>query len=750
MSVAAAVSALAGVPGPVTTVEEWNGLPTFMVNGRPHMSTSFETYVPNVRHFRQMSEAGATVFGFPTNAGEEPWWHSTPTWVGPGVWDFSELDESVGKILEANPRAYIMPRINVSEPAWWCEENPDELMVFDDGTTDQLEPHRLWPALKSRKIASIASARWRRDMSASLRRLIDHIQSSPYADRVFGYQVFGQATEEWYHYTSGGRQLSDYSVHMRRAFQDWLRCRYGTEEALRASWGKDVTFDTAEVPTREERLSDPRRGAFRDPRTEMNVVDFYAFYNEIIPETIDLFCGVVKESCEGTKVVGAFYAYMFEFAGNAESGHLAVQKLLQSHNVDFIVVTASYGNRQLGTGGSILRSPHTSLRLHGKLWYEDNDTVSFLFPEVSQRIGDAEWERSKVVLAATDTAEESKWIYQRGAGFVLGNGVYQALFDLHGGYYDHPELLRTVSDIYRMFNESAKYDRRSAGEILVIADERSVMYNRPRSPLLSQNLYDPPYRMIKLGAPYDAVYLNDLERLDTRPYKFFVVLNAYCLDARQKALLEEKVRGPGGTVLWVYGPGLFAPGEATPEVPSEVTGISLRVDPYGEPVSPRIRLEENTDTFVDRLTAAAIREVGPEAAAAGAAWADDPDATVLGRDAEGRPTLVQKKTDRGTSLYSVTASLPSDFYREAARAAGVHIYNDRNDTLYVSQGYLTVNADGAGTRELRFPGPVTLHDPFTDEVLAEGVETFALSLRDKETRILRLERLTRPTDDEKE
>ncbi len=46
MSVAAAVSALAGVPGPVTTVEEWNGLPTFMVNGRPHMSTSFETYVP--------------------------------------------------------------------------------------------------------------------------------------------------------------------------------------------------------------------------------------------------------------------------------------------------------------------------------------------------------------------------------------------------------------------------------------------------------------------------------------------------------------------------------------------------------------------------------------------------------------------------------------------------------------------------------------------------------------------------------
>ncbi len=232
----------------------------------------------------------------------------------------------------------------------------------------------------------------------------------------------------------------------------------------------------------------------------MAVIDFYQYYNELMAETIDYFCGVVKGATNRQKVVGAFYAYMFEFAGNPESGHLAVQKLLQSTELDFIVVTASYGQRQLGSGGSILRSPHTSLLLHRKLWYEDNDNVSFLFPQVAKRIGDQEWERSKVVLAATDTVEENKWIFQRGAGFSLASGVHQSFFDLHGGYFDHPQIMADVKDLYGLFTRAEAHDLSSAAEILVVADERSVMYTTRHSQLLQQNLYDPPYRLIKCGA----------------------------------------------------------------------------------------------------------------------------------------------------------------------------------------------------------------------------------------------------------
>ena len=730
-----------GVPGPRTTVENFNGLPTFMIDGHPHMSTSFETYVPSVKHFRQMAEAGATVYGFPTNAGEEPYWHSTPTWVGVDVWDFSELDESVAKILEADPDAYIMPRINVSEPEWWRELHPEELMVFDDGTTAFRKPYRLWPAKTSRTIASIASQRWRDDMSASLRRFIEHVQQAPYADRVFGYQIFSQATEEWYHYTTGRDQFSDYSPHMTRAFQEWLKRKYTTNDALSAAWGRAETFDAVVVPSRARRTAERDERAFRDPATEMDVIDFYACFNEIMPETIGLFCAVAKEASGGTKVVGAFYAYMFEFAGNPESGHLAVEKLLQSDHLDFIVVTASYGSRQLGTGGSILRSPHTSLKLHGKLWYEDNDNVSFLFPEVSKRMGDAEWERSKVVLAATDTAEESKWIYQRGAGFVLGNGVYQALFDLHGGYFDNPELLDAVAGIYRVFQESSAYDRTSCSEILVVADERSALYCTDRSPLLFQSLYAPPYRLIKCGAPYDSVYLNDLALVDMTPYRFVIVLNAYCVDEAQEDLLRTKVMTDGRTVLWIQAPGLFRPGALRPDGPAALTGIALERNRAAGLAGAQMKLAATDHPVVAELRARAIDTWGPDQPAAEPIDIADADAAVIATTPDGSaPMLVSKSFEDWTSVYSPTGDLPTDVFRALARWAGVHIYNDRNDTVYVSNSYLTVNADGAGDRTLHFPTRLDAYDAVSGETLATAATELSVPLRDKETRILRLDR----------
>ena len=144
---------------------------------------------------------------------------------------------------------------------------------------------------------------------------------------------------------------------------------------LQAAWNKpSITFETVIVPSREERF-DLGQGTFRDPAKKMNVIDFYLFYNEIIPETIDYFAAIIKEVTGGTKVAGAFYGYMYEFRGDPEYGHNALEQYNKSKNLDFIFVTASYGNRQFATGGDYTRSPASSVRLHNKLWYHDNDVV---------------------------------------------------------------------------------------------------------------------------------------------------------------------------------------------------------------------------------------------------------------------------------------------------------------------------------------------------------------------------------------
>lgn len=75
--------------------------------------------------------------------------------------------------------------------------------------------------------------------------------------------------------------------------------------------------------------------------------------------------------------------------------------------------------------------------------------------------------------------------------------------------------------------------------------------------------------------------------------------------------------------------------------------------------------------------------------------------------------------------------------RALARQAGVHLYNDRDDTLYASRSYFALNADGAGERALRFTKAVDLFDPFTGDTIARRVTGLVRDLRDNETWLIR-------------
>lgn len=168
------------------------------------------------------------------------------------------------------------------------------------------------------------------------------------------------------------------------------------------------------------------------------------------------------------------------------------------------------------TGGDYARSPAWSVRLHGKLWYHDNDVVSFLAPQVLGRVGISDGEREErsvrhhlTVLGYTPTVEQTRWMYRRSMGFALASGAYESYFDLHGGYYDHPELMAEVERLNRLAARSARWDRRSSAQVLVVADEASCSYASFRSELLGQALRDTQPRLIKIGAPADHILLGD-------------------------------------------------------------------------------------------------------------------------------------------------------------------------------------------------------------------------------------------------
>ena len=108
-------------------------------------------------------------------------------------------------------------------------------------------------------------------------------------------------------------------------------------------------------------------------------------------------------------------------------------------------------------------------------------------------------------LGVTETPQETIWQYRRGAGFMLGNGIYQSFFDLHGGYFDDPQLLAEIKRLNTLLADAKDHDCSSVAEILVVSDEPSCSYATFESGFLQQTLQPAQVQLAKLGAPHDSI-----------------------------------------------------------------------------------------------------------------------------------------------------------------------------------------------------------------------------------------------------
>ena len=261
-------------------------------------------------------------------------------------------------------------------------------------------------------------------------------------------------------------------------------------------------------------------------------------------------------------------------------------------------------------------------------------------------------------------------------------------------------------------------------------------------------------QLAKLGAPHDSILVDDLALADMNRYKLVVFLNCFHLNDAQRQLIRRKVLNRNRAVLWCYAPGLFNGATASVEAMRYLTGLRLVRAGKPDRVRARIALNEAGAQLYSQTQA---RPVGVAEAAAGNSdtaalpaiighehvWAqlisvEDPQAIVLGH-LEGRSdvALAMKHLKHWTSVSTLNPVLPATFLRGLARQAGVHLYNNRDDTLDASRSYLSVNADGSGERTLRFPKPTYLFDVFSGGHVARRVTSFVHAFQDKKTLLIR-------------
>ena len=454
-------------------VKNHRGVPTLYINDAPIPGFAYITYRTYNSRYGEFSALGCQLYSMPVFFGEQT--INETTQIPPmakGIFDgdepdFSLFDADVHKILDACPTAYIFPRVNMSVPKKWEQSHPDECCDFA-----YAEHHR----------ACFSSDAWAQETCRMLGIFIDHVNASPYREHIVGYQLAGGNTEEWFPFDMRG----SVGRRSREAF-----ARYCTERGL------DGT-DT-----------DQKR-----------------FYSDMMAHRILQFCAYAKEKTDRQLVIGCFYGYTMECPA-PEHCHHALGMLLASDDVDFLCSPISYNAlRPVGMDHANML-PIDSVKLHGKLYFAENDTRTHLSraPNELPAYNGPIWFGPD----CDSTCEIIRMHFSR----ALTHGHAMWWFDMWGGWYDDERYLSLLRRCREITTDAVEHDRTSRAEIAVFADE--CAYSQPGA--IGHLNYAIRKTLGMIGAPYDIYLIDDYRTVRDR-YRAYIFLQPAPTPAVTEAIAD--------------------------------------------------------------------------------------------------------------------------------------------------------------------------------------------------------------------
>ncbi len=738
-----------------------NGKPALYVNNELTGQVFAAPYRPDESYFRDFLGAGIRIFSIYLHF----------DWTGPEEYDFSGIDRKLDKYLSIAPDALFIPRILLTPGDWWCEQFPEDITMRDDGSPAGMFGRPCHP--------SLASEHYRELSYKAMKAFINYVESK-YGDNILGYQPGNGFGGEWLMFNSfwearPGRPapqkfgVEDYSPVAREAFRIWLKNKYGNARKLRRAWNdQKVTFETAEPPGEVERYS-PTHGIFFDPAKGMRVPDFFSFFNDITADVLLENCRWVKELTGGRKIVGVFYGYLwcnFPNLSVNHTGHLGLQRVLESGYVDFLASPYTYDNKQIGGPNNSQTLPENAL-LHGKLYLNEVDTETHLH----QR----QWRWGNSLNNPT-TWEETKALLIRDYAYSMTKGFGLWWTDLHGGNFQDKDILDLIRQLKETDEQYLTADKGSDPGIAVILDEETFKYFGDGEPLFNALLTaQKQWQLGFTGAPWEPYLLTDIGNPDMKDYRVYIFLNTFRVTDRQRKEIHRKLRRNRATAVWVYAPGYIRDEGLSLSAMSELTGIHLKEDSSAGELRIEItnfdhpytnNLEKGfvygTDVNVDSIIRwydhriylkdprdPPLRRDLPGFRISPRFYSDDNQAVVLGELAgPDKAGLVVKKQASGwTSVYSAAPIIPSGLIRNIARESGAHIYSSSDDVVYANQSALAVYSPGGGMRMIQLPDRYKVTDLLEQEVLADGAMELPVHFKKNESVLLALEE---PSAGEKE
>ncbi|HMP75759.1 MAG TPA: hypothetical protein PKE12_05615 [Kiritimatiellia bacterium] len=719
------------------------------LDGRPFPGVMAYTYR---EHQADFLAAGIQVFRLSLPVG----------WVGPDRYDYADGDEVAAAFCGADPSVRLFPLLWLDGPEtkWWELEHPDEVAIAIDRATGAVRrehpnvPNYARPGQDFTPVGdlfdrhhqgtpclhSFASARWQAEAAEALGRAIAHYESA-FPGRFAGYYVCAGLSYEWFNWGNYTDDLLfDYSAPMRRYFRGWLERRYRTPAALSDAWRRPVGgFASVEPPPPAER---PARDAapLLDPRTHTPAADFAAALADAQADAFLALCRRARAAAAPGHWIGGFFGYWWtqtHAPGPARSGHLALQRVLESPDVDFVGSPYDYSNRGVGGVNSAQTMPG-SLRAHDKCYINSTD--------IKLADDTHAWQS---FIRVPRTEGEAVELMKRDFAFSLAEGQEQSWVDLFGGAFQRSALRDALARLQRIAVAQSELRVPPRARALVVVDEESLRWTTPNTPLTVPLFgVQKQWHLLRSGFPWTFITLEDFLAGTWPDARLACFVNAFRVDAARAQLLHACLRERRCTAVWNLWPGLLGEHGPDPAGTRALTGFAVRrlEDSAGDwTFQARTPARLVYGTGVDRAEYAARMKHYPDAAAfAGmprlaidpaaddavlADWATEPRAAVARHHRLGFP-----------SVLNCGPFLPAPMWNALGGEAGVHRYTDAGHLVYANDRFLALYTGAEGPCTVRFPAPVRIHDLWSDRALAaEPVESFTVAPGMEKTCLWRLD-----------
>lgn len=469
-------------------------------------------------------------------------------WVGVNKHDYSLCDRVLEEIFKSGKTQYFIPRIKLNVPVDWCYENPTEVFVYENGPETEEEIKSLVGTLKQDylgyespvgyynagawkdtrpnvggviSLQSFCSEKWLQDAGEALRRLVIHLESSPYADRILGYHIAYGACGESMPWGRQSGRFGDYGINAKKHFLNFGLKKYGSEAALKQAWGN---YEKSVVPPSElrEKTKNSSADFYKDEVSDRWSIDYDEFTSFVNTNALEHFAKIIKDNTSD-KPVGAFYGYLLYMDRSAYAGHLGFEKLLQSPYLDFFAAPKSYFRCGPGEPGGEMTATVTVNRT--KLWVDECDNRTHLTK------GDS--------LSNATCPEETYAVQLREFCKNLTHNSGLWYMDLGGGWYDDKGIMSNIASIINLSQSIRREEHKSCARIIVIVDEKSVMLSHPTATEPVEGFL----RNLQLcGTPIDIIYSFDIEKADFSNAALAVLLTPLCMTEEKISLLRSRMK----------------------------------------------------------------------------------------------------------------------------------------------------------------------------------------------------------------